>query len=105
MRRPCGSSRIDVTLDGLRAFESAVRLQSFTRAADELALTQGAISQHVRLLEAQLGEPLFVREHMGVAPTPRAHALALQVRQGLSVLERAFGARVAGRGREGTRTG
>ncbi|MFM0337129.1 LysR substrate-binding domain-containing protein [Paraburkholderia fungorum] len=79
-------------LQTLRAFEAAVRLRSFTHAADELALTQGAVSQHVRALEARLGEKLFVREHMGVTPTPRAHALALQVRQGLTVLVRAFGA-------------
>jgi LysR family transcriptional regulator, glycine cleavage system transcriptional activator len=79
-------------LQTLRAFEAAVRLRSFTRAADELALTQGAVSQHVRMLEAHVGETLFVREHMGVAPTPRAQTLVLQIRQGLRVLERAFGA-------------
>ena len=77
-------------LQTLRAFETAVRLQSFTRAADELALTQGAVSQHIRALEAQLGYPLFTRERNGATPTHAAHALALQVRQGLSVLERAF---------------
>ncbi|WP_082716249.1 MULTISPECIES: LysR substrate-binding domain-containing protein [Burkholderia] len=77
-------------LQTLRAFEAAVRLQSFTRAADELALTQGAVSQHVRALEAQLGRPLFTRERNGATPTQAAHALALQVRQGLSVLARAF---------------
>ncbi len=76
-----------------------MRLCSFTRAADELALTQGAVSQHVRALEAHLGEKLFVREHMGVTPTPRAHALALQVRQGLTVLVRAFGTQAAQRPR------
>jgi DNA-binding transcriptional LysR family regulator len=79
-------------LQTLRAFEAAVRLCSFTRAADELALTQGAVSQHVRMLEAHIGETLFVREHMGVAPTPRAQTLVLQIRQGLRVLERAFDA-------------
>ncbi len=77
-------------LQTLRAFEAAVRLQSFTRAADELALTQGAVSQHIRALEAQLGYPLFTRERNGATPTHAAHALVLQVRQGLSVLERAF---------------
>ncbi|MBV7481700.1 LysR substrate-binding domain-containing protein [Bordetella sp. BOR01] len=77
-------------LQTLRAFEAAVRLRSFTRAADELALTQGAVSQHIRRLESTLGTPLFVREHQGVAPTAHAQALALQARQGLTVLERAF---------------
>ena len=74
----------------LRAFEAAVRLGSFTRAADELALTQGAISQHVRALEMRLDTVLFVRERFGAVATPEAHALALQVRQGLEVLQRAF---------------
>lgn len=77
-------------LQTLRAFEAAVRLRSFTRAADELALTQGAVSQHVRSLEAQTGMPLFERTREGALPTPHAQALALQVRQGLRVLERAF---------------
>lgn len=77
-------------LQTLRAFEAAVRLRSFTRAADELALTQGAVSQHVRALEAQTGVALFERTRDGAVPTPHAQALALQVRQGLRVLERAF---------------
>jgi LysR family glycine cleavage system transcriptional activator len=38
-------------LNALRAFEAAARLGSFKEAADELAVTHGAISQHVRLLE------------------------------------------------------
>ncbi|MEX3635145.1 LysR substrate-binding domain-containing protein [Paraburkholderia sp. BR14320] len=78
-------------LQTLRAFEAAVRLRSFTRAADELALTQGAVSQHVRALESQLDVALFSRGRTGVEPTHAAFALALQVRQGLKVLERAFG--------------
>ena len=77
-------------LQTLRAFEAAVRLGSFTRAADELALTQGAISQHVRALEVRLGTALFVRERLGAIATPEARALALQIRQGLEVLQRAF---------------
>lgn len=77
-------------LQTLRAFEAAVRLESFTRAADELALTQGAVSQHVRALEQRLSVQLFVRERGGAWPTQRAQSLALQIRQGLNVLERAF---------------
>ncbi|MEQ5841778.1 LysR substrate-binding domain-containing protein [Paraburkholderia acidicola] len=84
------SSRIP-PLQTLRVFEAAVRLRSFTRAADELALTQGAVSQHVRALESQLDVSLFERTPGGAMPTPHAHDLALQVRQGLRVLERAFG--------------
>lgn len=86
-----------------------MRLASFTRAADELALTQGAVSQHVRALEARLATPLFTRERSGAVPTPRAHELALQIRQGLNVLERAFdppargAARASSRAREPVR--
>jgi LysR family glycine cleavage system transcriptional activator len=48
-------------LGALRAFESAARNMSFTRAAQELLVTQGAISRQVRLLENYVGVPLFVR--------------------------------------------
>ncbi len=54
-------------LNALRAFEAAARLESFTRAADELHVTQGAISRHVRKLEDQLGCELFVRDPRGLA--------------------------------------
>lgn len=50
-----------VTLDALRGFEAAARLLSFTAAADELCLTQSAVSKQVRQLEDTLGRPLFVR--------------------------------------------
>lgn len=90
-------------LQTLRAFEAAVRLGSFTLAGNELALTQGAISQHVRTLEERVGTTLFVRERLGVVPTLEAHALALQVRQGLEVLARAFAGPVA-RGCGGARS-
>jgi DNA-binding transcriptional LysR family regulator len=91
-------------LQTLRAFEAAVRLESFTRAADELALTQGAVSQHVRALEERVGTRLFLRERGGAQPTPQAHALALQIRQGLNVLERAFDVSAAPAPRERRRT-
>lgn len=50
------------TIAMLRAFESAARLLSFTRAADDLGLTQTAISHTIRKLETTLGQPLFERE-------------------------------------------
>src|SRR4051812_46269914 len=56
------------SLNGLRAFEASARLGSFTAAATELNVTQAAISRSVKLLEAQVGCPLFDR---------RANALAL----------------------------
>lgn len=57
------------SLNALRAFEAAARHQSFTRAAAELHVSQGAVSHQVKLLEAQLGMPLFRREHHGLAIT------------------------------------
>lgn len=74
----------------MRALEAAVRLRCFTKAADELALSQGAVSQHIRGLEQRLGHALFVRNAKGVEPSPVSQALALQIRQGLTVLDRAF---------------
>lgn len=53
-------------LTALRAFEAAARHGSFARAADELYVTQAAISRQVRELEAWLGVPLFARLHRGV---------------------------------------
>jgi LysR family transcriptional regulator, glycine cleavage system transcriptional activator len=56
-------------LTALRSFESAGRLQSFTAAAEELFVSQAAISRQIRDLELQLGRPLFERVHRGVALT------------------------------------
>lgn len=58
-------------LNALRAFEAAARHESFTRAAEELCVTQGAISRHVSLLEQHLGVRLFVRGPRGVELTPK----------------------------------
>ena len=49
------------SLNGLRAFEAVARHLSFTRAAEELAVTQTAVSHQIRRLEDQLGRKLFVR--------------------------------------------
>ncbi|EAU42087.1 transcriptional regulator, LysR family protein [Fulvimarina pelagi HTCC2506] len=53
-------------LDYLVAFDAAARLGGFTLAAEELNLTQGAISRKIRLLEENLGKPLFFRTHRAV---------------------------------------
>jgi DNA-binding transcriptional LysR family regulator len=53
-------------LELLEAFEAAARLGSFTRAADELALTQSAVSRQIAALEADCGRPLFQRLHRGL---------------------------------------
>jgi LysR family glycine cleavage system transcriptional activator len=64
-------------LNALRAFEAAARHQSFALAADELSVTPGAISQHVKTLEDWAGQPLFQRAPNGVSLTPAAQRLVL----------------------------
>jgi DNA-binding transcriptional LysR family regulator len=62
-------------LDLLRSFEAAARLASFTRAADELALTQSAVSRQVQLLEESVGAPLFIRRHRAIELTEAGRVL------------------------------
>jgi LysR family glycine cleavage system transcriptional activator len=56
-------------LNALHAFEVAARHLSFTRAADELNVTQGAVSHRIRALEERLGRPLFRRDGRAMALT------------------------------------
>ena len=72
----------------LACFESAARHESYTRAAQELALTQSAVSRQITALEAFLSVPLFRRTRHGVALTPAGMHYARQVRQRLQALER-----------------
>ncbi|OYU39609.1 MAG: LysR family transcriptional regulator [Pseudorhodobacter sp. PARRP1] len=60
----------DLPLSALRAFEAAARLGSFALAAAELGVTPGAVTAHVKSLEAHLGSPLFQRSGRGVVLTP-----------------------------------
>lgn len=66
---------MDLPLNALRAFEVSARHLSFTRAAQELNLTQTAVSQHVKNLEGRLGKPLFRRVSRGLALTDEGMAL------------------------------
>lgn len=79
------------SLTWLRAFEAAARHLSFTRAAEELGLTQSAVSQHVRALEADLGTPLFLRVHRALRLTEAGRLLLPEVTSGLQVLTQAVG--------------
>ena len=63
-------------LPALAAFEAAARHQNFAHAAEELSLTAGAVSHHVRKLEAWLGVQLFHRHARGVLLTPAGRRLA-----------------------------
>ncbi|HUL97713.1 MAG TPA: transcriptional regulator GcvA [Usitatibacter sp.] len=85
-------------LSALRPFEAAARLESFSRAAEELHLTHGAISRQVRALEEHLGAGLFRRHGKRVALTPAGRAFAERVRAALE--EIAHAADEAGASRE-----
>ncbi|MDO6734838.1 LysR family transcriptional regulator [Octadecabacter sp. 1_MG-2023] len=62
-------------MNSLRAFEAAARLCSFSAAADELGVTAGAISQHIRTLENWTETPLFERRAQGVVLTSEGRRL------------------------------
>ena len=63
------------SLNALRAFEAAARHLSFTRAADELNVTQAAISHQVKSLEEQIGLPLFQRRNRNLILTDAGQSL------------------------------
>ncbi len=77
------------SLAALQAFEAAARLESFTRAAEELHLTQGAVSRQVAGLEAALGLQLFERIRQRIVPTEAGRAYAAEIRDILSRLQTA----------------
>jgi DNA-binding transcriptional LysR family regulator len=63
------------SLNALRAFEAAARRESMTLAAAELHVTHGAVSRHIRALEAELGAALFIREGRGLTLTAAGRRL------------------------------
>ena len=76
-------------LTWFRSFEAAARHLSFTAAADELGLTQSAISQQVRSLEMRLGVELFLRRHRGLSLTDDGRKLLPRVGSALDSLAQA----------------
>src|ERR671923_260953 len=68
-------SRSQLPLNALRAFEAAARHASFTHAAEELHVTQAAVSHQVKALEERLGVALFVRRPRGLEITSEGEAL------------------------------
>lgn len=76
-------------LYALRAFEAAARHASFTRAAQELSITQSAVSRHIRTLEDHFACRLFQRNGRHLQLTETARALLPGVRDGFQALERA----------------
>lgn len=75
------------SLSALQAFEAAARLLSFTRAADELNITQSAISRHISGLEARLGVKLFRRERRRIGLSDAGAAYLPEVRACLDRIE------------------
>ena len=74
-------------LNALRAFESSARQMSFTRAAEELHVTQGAISQQIKVLEEYLDTPLFFRQHRKLELTDAGKAYLPVLTQVFSSLQ------------------
>src|ERR1700720_1360982 len=71
------------SLNALKAFEAAARHESFTRAAEELCVTQGAVSHQVKALEAELGIKLFNRERQRLVITDAGREYLNVVRDAL----------------------
>ena len=78
------------SLIALRCFEAAARLENFSRAAEELHLTPGAISRAVRLLEDELGIPLFDRRSRRVYLNDAGCKLAKAVGKGMDLMRQAI---------------
>lgn len=83
-------------LNGLRVFDAAARHLSFTRAADELAVTPAAVGQQIRALEEVLGVVLFRRAPKGLELTPEAENGLDALRSGFLQFEEAVRAVQAG---------
>ena len=88
--------RTHLPLNGLRVLDAAARHLSFTRAADELAVTPAAVGQQIRALEDTLGVVLFRRTTRGLELTPEAEAGLGALRQGFLQFEEAVRAMQAG---------
>src|SRR3954463_9749112 len=77
------------SLDFLRGFEAAGRRLSFTLAAEELFVTQSALSRQIKALEEALEVDLFVRGHRTLAPSPAGAAFHREVTEHLRALAQA----------------
>lgn len=78
------------SLVAIRAFESAARLGSFARAAQELDVTAASVSYHVQRLEAQLGVRLFVRHAQHVELTAAGRGMAEEATRAFGALRASF---------------
>ncbi|MES0871641.1 LysR family transcriptional regulator [Pseudovibrio sp. SCP19] len=76
-------------LPSLRAFEATVRCGNIAAAADELCVTEGAVSKHIKALEAELGAKLFTRVARRNVPTPAGEKLFQETRSAFALLRQA----------------
>lgn len=83
-------------LNALQTFEAAARHLSFTRAGQELGLTQTAVSYQIKQLEDRLGEALFLRKPRQVALTETGQRLLPRVSEAFSILDEALASMRAG---------
>ena len=79
-------------LAAVRVFEAAARHGNFSRAGEELAMTQSAVSYQMKLLEERLGGPLFVRNGRAMELTALGRRIAPQVTEAFALLGKAFAA-------------
>ena len=79
--------RHNLNLNWLRSFEAAARLLSFTAASVEIGLTQTAVSQHIKALEAHLDTRLFLRRPKSLQLTDTGKAYLTTVREALTMLD------------------
>jgi len=79
--------RHPLSLDLLRGFRAAARHLSFTRAAQELFVTQSAISREIKTLEEQIGKPLFRRVHRALELTRAGEELYRATDEALGLLD------------------
>lgn len=77
-------------MSAVRVFEAAARHRSFTRAAEELGMTQAAVSYQIKMLEDRVGAPLFVRQPRQVVLTEKGEELAPAVTEAFDALRAAF---------------
>jgi LysR family transcriptional regulator, glycine cleavage system transcriptional activator len=77
-------------MSAVRVFEAAARHQSFTRAAEELGMTQAAVSYQIKVLEDRVGAPLFIRQPRQVTLTAKGRQLAPSVTEAFEGLRSAF---------------
>ncbi|PSJ38811.1 LysR substrate-binding domain-containing protein [Allosphingosinicella deserti] len=77
-------------LAAIRVFEAAARHENFSRAAEELAMTQAAVSYQMKILEERLGAALFVRRGRGMVLTDVGRRIAPQVSGAFTSLREAF---------------